>query len=341
MKIKQVEKLLQMNAQTIRYYEKLGFLNPQRDENGYRNYSEDDLKILKRIRFLRELDISLDMIGMIIKNPETFQTIIEAHIKAVKAQAEHLENIQKICESINYENIPLLDAIIDGQFQDIPEVSTSKLKKLFHKSKEYMKPYPVVTLGKKTTPYQLLKKLFIDIIGSIAIVILWKFILQKFYAIHLSFMVMIILIVLISLFVMIVTFYEKYYEFRDFDFYIYDHHYQNKIKAMFAVLKNQTTKYAKHYRYDEIKKVTITIEKFYSSIGFGINKCFKIVYHFQMKNGEHFTINTSIYNNSDQKRKTVLDILEYHLIAIEDQQNFKAALLQDQTSVYDYLDKHL
>lgn len=29
MKIKEVEKLLQINSQTIRYYEKLGFLKPK------------------------------------------------------------------------------------------------------------------------------------------------------------------------------------------------------------------------------------------------------------------------------------------------------------------------
>ena len=68
MKIKEVEKLVSMNSQTIRYYDKLGFLHPQRDENGYRNYSMEDVKILKRIRFLRELDISLELIGVTAPN---------------------------------------------------------------------------------------------------------------------------------------------------------------------------------------------------------------------------------------------------------------------------------
>ena len=57
MKIKEVEKLLQINSQTIRYYEKLGFLKPKRDENGYRNYTQEDVQILRKIHFLRDLDI--------------------------------------------------------------------------------------------------------------------------------------------------------------------------------------------------------------------------------------------------------------------------------------------
>ncbi len=77
MKIKEVEKMLQMNSQTIRYYDKLGFLNPKRDENGYRNYTMDDIKTLKKIRFLRELDIPLEMIERILLNQDEFQNILE------------------------------------------------------------------------------------------------------------------------------------------------------------------------------------------------------------------------------------------------------------------------
>ena len=73
MKIKEVEELVHMNGQTIRYYDKLGFLHPNRDENGYRNYTMEDIKILKRIRFLRELDISLELIGIILDNPDELE----------------------------------------------------------------------------------------------------------------------------------------------------------------------------------------------------------------------------------------------------------------------------
>lgn len=83
MKIKEVENMLQMNSQTIRYYDKLGFLNPQWDENGYRNYTVEDLKVLKKIRFLRELDISLEMIERILQNQNEFQKVLNQHIKTL------------------------------------------------------------------------------------------------------------------------------------------------------------------------------------------------------------------------------------------------------------------
>ena len=49
MKINEVEKLLGIPMATIRFYEKEGLLVPQRNENSYREYSEKDVQLLKKI----------------------------------------------------------------------------------------------------------------------------------------------------------------------------------------------------------------------------------------------------------------------------------------------------
>lgn len=53
MKIKEVEERLCISSYTLRYYEKMGLIKPFRDENGYRNYPDNDLKVLKKIRFFK------------------------------------------------------------------------------------------------------------------------------------------------------------------------------------------------------------------------------------------------------------------------------------------------
>ena len=53
MTIRTVENLSGMTRANIRFYEVEGLISPQRGENGYRDYSEQDLEILKRIRLLR------------------------------------------------------------------------------------------------------------------------------------------------------------------------------------------------------------------------------------------------------------------------------------------------
>lgn len=42
MKTHELEKELGISKHTIFYYEKEGIVTPQRDENGYRSYSQDD-----------------------------------------------------------------------------------------------------------------------------------------------------------------------------------------------------------------------------------------------------------------------------------------------------------
>ena len=38
MQIKEVQEKLKISSYTLRYYEKMGLIQPYRDENGYRNY---------------------------------------------------------------------------------------------------------------------------------------------------------------------------------------------------------------------------------------------------------------------------------------------------------------
>ena len=46
MQIKEVQEKLKISSYTLRYYEKMGLIQPYRDENGYRNYNEEDIHIL-------------------------------------------------------------------------------------------------------------------------------------------------------------------------------------------------------------------------------------------------------------------------------------------------------
>jgi DNA-binding transcriptional MerR regulator len=49
-----------VSARTLRHYEELGLLPARRRANGYRDYDEDDLRVLAEIRSLVELGFALD-----------------------------------------------------------------------------------------------------------------------------------------------------------------------------------------------------------------------------------------------------------------------------------------
>ena len=64
----EIAKLCGVTVRTVQYYDTRGILIPSElSEGGRRLYSEDDLKRLKVICFLRELDIPIDAISQILK----------------------------------------------------------------------------------------------------------------------------------------------------------------------------------------------------------------------------------------------------------------------------------
>ena len=59
MKIKELEQASGIPRASIRFYEKEGLLEPERMENGYREYSDRDLEALRKIVLLRALQVPL------------------------------------------------------------------------------------------------------------------------------------------------------------------------------------------------------------------------------------------------------------------------------------------
>ena len=61
-KISEISKLYSIGQDSLRYYERLGILNPKRDKNQYRMYSLKDIYKLNLIRDLRNLNFSMAQI---------------------------------------------------------------------------------------------------------------------------------------------------------------------------------------------------------------------------------------------------------------------------------------
>ena len=109
MTIKEIENLSGMTRANIRFYEKEGLIKPQRDSNGYRNYSVDDLNILKRIRLLRTLHLSLDDIKSLSKNEQELTELLIQHLSSLRKEHRDLEQSMTVCEQlckdhVSYEN---------------------------------------------------------------------------------------------------------------------------------------------------------------------------------------------------------------------------------------------
>lgn len=63
MTIKEIEQITGLSRSNIRFYEKEKLISPVRNaNNGYREYLEEDIKIIKKVAYLRTLGISVENI---------------------------------------------------------------------------------------------------------------------------------------------------------------------------------------------------------------------------------------------------------------------------------------
>lgn len=65
--IGEAAKKLAVSQRTIRYYEELGFLSPTRTEGHFRIYTEAEINRLAAILYLKELGLSLEDIGALLR----------------------------------------------------------------------------------------------------------------------------------------------------------------------------------------------------------------------------------------------------------------------------------
>ena len=101
MKIKEVEARVGMTRANIRYYEKEGLLNTTvRNENNYREYTEEDIEQLQRIKILRLLGVAPVDIKLLNANAISMEEIMKKRVEELEREAKQIQDIHKICETI-------------------------------------------------------------------------------------------------------------------------------------------------------------------------------------------------------------------------------------------------
>lgn len=109
MKIKEIEQKLNISRANIRFYEKEGLLFPKKNENDYREYSDEDLKRLKQIIVFRKLNISLEEIKKIFNESISLKEISFNKIKQIEDEINILNGAKKICEMIQKNDVDITE----------------------------------------------------------------------------------------------------------------------------------------------------------------------------------------------------------------------------------------
>ncbi len=118
--IKEAEVLTGISRQNIRYYEKMGLLNPKRDAgNGYRKYDEEDIERLKAILLFRKLDMPLEEIHKLLDHEIDLQQALDTQKAYLQKEQQKLEAALAFCDTIQEQDLAELD--INRCLQEIEE----------------------------------------------------------------------------------------------------------------------------------------------------------------------------------------------------------------------------
>ncbi len=107
MYIQEAAKLSGTTKKAIEYYCLKGLLNPRFTENGYRDFSEEDVACLKRISLLRSLNVSVEEIRELLNKNDSavFQRIIEEQETALQRRKEQNELLKELAASLDWNAV--------------------------------------------------------------------------------------------------------------------------------------------------------------------------------------------------------------------------------------------
>lgn len=106
MLINEVESVVGVSKKSIRYYESVGLFSPKRHQsNDYRDYSDEDVILLKKIKFLRELDVSINDLKRLKNEELSLKECMEDKIKKIEEYEKNYLEVKEMCKNIIDSNL--------------------------------------------------------------------------------------------------------------------------------------------------------------------------------------------------------------------------------------------
>lgn len=167
MKTKEVQQLTGLSKQTLIWYEKEGLIHPERNENHYREYSDQDIKILKLIKTLRSMDVSLDDIHQMLDNHLSVEEIFEEQKLYLQKESQRIKETQRNVCFYKETNVPLIEELSEMYSPKPGFGGRPKSPKPFH-------------IGTYPDSAKLKKLVFCNILWGIGIIFLGIFFVRNF-----------------------------------------------------------------------------------------------------------------------------------------------------------------
>lgn len=98
MRINEVERLVDITKKNIRFYEEQGLLNPARNEvNRYRDYSNEDVEVLRKIKLFRKLNVPISEIRRMQEGHLPLEDCLCRHIITLEREEKNIAEMKTFC----------------------------------------------------------------------------------------------------------------------------------------------------------------------------------------------------------------------------------------------------
>lgn len=146
MTIKEMEEKCGMSRANIRFYESEGLIHPQRRENGYREYTPEDARMLRKVRLLRTMDVPLDQVKAVASGERRLMDVLkeleqnldlrQAHQERARHTARQMRQAETEFEDLEPE--PYLAALEqDTPVEDAPPRLNLPWRRYWARSLDY------------------------------------------------------------------------------------------------------------------------------------------------------------------------------------------------------------
>ena len=126
LKINEVEALVGITKKNLRFYEEKGLLSPRRNsENGYRDYGQEEVDALQRIKLMRKLGVPIEEIRRMQEGAQTVGDGMRRHLITLEREKRNLEEAARLCALLTERETPLGELDAAGVLEEMSALEQS------------------------------------------------------------------------------------------------------------------------------------------------------------------------------------------------------------------------
>ena len=146
MLIRDLEVKSGLDRATIRFYEREGLITPERKENGYREYTEENLNHLMKIKLLRQLGMGLDKIKELQSGKADLQSVLTEQIHILERRIQEAQRARLVCmqmqtDKVSYGTLNVqyyLNVLQTPQITPVKKEFTERICREYHPFRRFL-----------------------------------------------------------------------------------------------------------------------------------------------------------------------------------------------------------